>query len=81
MRLYHVPGTRSTRVLWALEEIGAPYELTVMAREDRQTDEHRRSHSREHRCSSQLEDLGQPLAPFGVAAANVPEAPHGRAQP
>jgi glutathione S-transferase len=40
MRLYHVPGTRSTRVLWLLEEIGAPYELTVMAREDRQRDEH-----------------------------------------
>jgi glutathione S-transferase len=28
MRLYHVPGSRSTRVLWMLEEIGAPYELT-----------------------------------------------------
>jgi glutathione S-transferase len=40
MRLYHVPGTRSTRVLWLLEEIGAPYELTVMAREDRQREEH-----------------------------------------
>jgi glutathione S-transferase len=40
MRLYHVPGTRSTRVLWLLEEIGAPYELTVLAREDRQRDEH-----------------------------------------
>ncbi len=34
MRLYHVPGSRSTRVLWMLEEIGAPYELTVMKRED-----------------------------------------------
>jgi glutathione S-transferase len=44
MRLYHVPATRSTRVLWALEEIGAPYDLTVMAREDRQTEEHRRRH-------------------------------------
>jgi glutathione S-transferase len=44
VRLYHVPGTRSTRVLWALEEIGAPYELTVMAREERQSDEHRRRH-------------------------------------
>jgi glutathione S-transferase len=40
MRLYHVPGTRSTRVLWLLEEIGAPYELTLMAREGRQREEH-----------------------------------------
>ncbi len=44
MRLYHVPGTRSTRVLWLLEEIGAPYELTVMTREERQTPEHRQRH-------------------------------------
>lgn len=44
MRLYHVPGTRSTRVLWLLEEIGAPYELTVITREERQTPEHRRRH-------------------------------------
>ena len=36
-RLYHVPGSRSTRVQWMLEEIGAPYELTVMTREDRKT--------------------------------------------
>ena len=44
MRLYHVPPSRSTRVLWLLEEIGQPYELTVMKGEDRQTDEHRRRH-------------------------------------
>ena len=44
MRLYHVPSSRSTRVLWLLEEIGQPYELTVMKGEDRQTDEHRRRH-------------------------------------
>ena len=44
MRLYHVPSSRSTRVLWLLEEIGRPYELTVMKGEDRQTDEHRRRH-------------------------------------
>lgn len=42
MRLYHVPASRSTRVLWLLEEIGQPYELTVMKGEERQTDEHRR---------------------------------------
>jgi glutathione S-transferase len=48
MRLYHIPYTRSTRVLWLLEEIGQPYELTVMKREDRQTDEHRRRHPLGH---------------------------------
>lgn len=44
MRLYHVPPSRSTRVLWLLEEIGQPYELTMMKGDDRQTDEHRRRH-------------------------------------
>ncbi len=44
MRLYHLPPSRSTRVLWLLEEIGQPYDLTMMKGEDRQTDEHRRRH-------------------------------------
>src|SRR4051812_33010145 len=40
MRLYHVPGTRSTRVLWLLEEIGAPFDLEVIGREERRQDAH-----------------------------------------
>jgi glutathione S-transferase len=44
IHLYHVPGSRSTRVLWMLEEIGVPYELTVMTREDRKTAEHLSRH-------------------------------------
>jgi glutathione S-transferase len=44
MHLYHSPGTRSTRVLWALEEIGLPYELTLLTREERQGEEHRKLH-------------------------------------
>lgn len=39
MRLYWAPQTRSLRVLWALEEIGAPYErvrLDLKAGEQRQ---------------------------------------------
>ena len=44
MRLYHLPPSRSARVLWLLEEIGEPYDLTVLKGEDRQTDEHRRRH-------------------------------------
>ena len=44
MRLYHVAPSRSTRVLWLLEEIGQPYELVVMKGEERRTDEHRSRH-------------------------------------
>lgn len=40
MRLYHVPNTRSNRVLWLLEEIGAPYELTLMTPDERRGEEH-----------------------------------------
>jgi hypothetical protein len=35
MRQYHSVGTRSTRVLWTLEEIGVPYEITVLTVEER----------------------------------------------
>jgi glutathione S-transferase len=44
MRLFHLPPSRSTRVLWLLEEIGQPYELTVMKGDDRKRDEHRSRH-------------------------------------
>lgn len=37
MRLHHQPRSRSTRVLWLLEELGVPFDLTVMSREDKQT--------------------------------------------
>ena len=44
MRLYHVPGSRSNRVLWALEETGQPHEIVQVAREDRQKPEHLERH-------------------------------------
>jgi glutathione S-transferase len=44
MHLYHQVRSSSTRVLWMLEEIGAPYELTVIAREDKQSDWYRAMH-------------------------------------
>ena len=37
MRLHHQPRSRSTRVLWLLEELDVPFDLTVMSREDKQT--------------------------------------------
>jgi glutathione S-transferase len=44
MRLFHVPTSRSTRVLWTLEEIGEGYELTTLDWEERKGEEHRRRH-------------------------------------
>jgi glutathione S-transferase len=46
VRLYHVPKSRSQRVLWLLEEVGEPYELTILGdRKARLADpEHLRRH-------------------------------------
>jgi glutathione S-transferase len=43
-RLYYMPRTRSSRVLWLLEEIGAPYDLSEIAGAQRRSDEHLRRH-------------------------------------
>jgi glutathione S-transferase len=39
-RLYYMPRTRSSRVLWLLEETGAPYDLTQITGAQRRSDEH-----------------------------------------
>jgi len=44
MKLYYLPRSRSTRVLWTLEELGVPYELVVLAPEERFGEEHRTRH-------------------------------------
>lgn len=44
VRLYYMPRTRSSRVLWLLEEIGEPYELTEIAGAQRRSVEHLRRH-------------------------------------
>jgi glutathione S-transferase len=44
MRLYHSPGTRSTRVLWTLEELGIPFDITVLTLDERRGPEHRKRH-------------------------------------
>jgi glutathione S-transferase len=43
-RLYYMPRTRSSRVLWLLEEIDAAYELTEIAGAQRRSAEHLRRH-------------------------------------
>jgi glutathione S-transferase len=43
-RLYYMPRTRSSRILWMLEEIGAPYELTQIAAAERRSPDHLRRH-------------------------------------
>lgn len=42
--LYYMPRTRSVRVLWMLEEIGEPYDLTLIAGAERGSAEHLRRH-------------------------------------
>jgi glutathione S-transferase len=39
-RIFYMPRTRSTRVLWALHEIGAPFDATRIAPEERRSSEH-----------------------------------------
>ena len=43
-RLYYMPRTRSGRVLWVLEELGQPYELTEISGGQRRSAEHLRRH-------------------------------------
>jgi glutathione S-transferase len=43
-RLYYMPRTRSSRVLWLLEELGEPYDLTEIQGAQRRSAEHLRRH-------------------------------------
>src|SRR5579872_4029624 len=44
MRIFHRPGAgRPIRVIWTLEEVGAPYELVIMSAEE-VAGEHRSRH-------------------------------------
>jgi glutathione S-transferase len=42
--LYHQPGSRSGRVVWLLEEIGEPYDVEIIQREDKARPEYRALH-------------------------------------
>jgi glutathione S-transferase len=45
MRIYHREHAgRPVRVAWMLEELGEPYEITIMTREESEAEEHRTRH-------------------------------------
>jgi glutathione S-transferase len=45
LHVYHREGAgRPLRILWTLEEVGVPYEITRMSREEGGSEEHRRRH-------------------------------------
>lgn len=45
MRVFHRKGAgRPLRIIWTLEELGRPYELTVISREESKGAEHRERH-------------------------------------
>jgi len=55
-RLYYMPRTRSSRVLWLLEEIGAPYDLTEIKGSQRRSVEHLARHPLGRVPALQLDD-------------------------
>jgi len=56
VRLYYMPRTRSSRTLWMLEEIGAPYQLTEIAGVERHSDAHLARHPLGRVPALELED-------------------------
>ncbi len=56
VRLYYMPRTRSSRTVWMLEEIGAPYQLTEIAGVERRSDAHLARHPLGRVPALELED-------------------------
>ena len=69
MRLHHQPRSRSTRVLWLLEELGVPFDLTVMSRDMKQTPEYRSLHPLGR--SPVLEEEGGPVFESGALILHI----------
>jgi glutathione S-transferase len=55
-RIFHLPGSRSGRVVWLLEEIGAPYDVTVLTGDERREPAHRERHPLGRVPAIQLDD-------------------------
>ena len=72
MRLYHQPRSRSVRALWALEEAGAPYDLQLIAREDKQEPWYRALHPLGRSPVAELD--GGPLFESGAIVWQVCDA-------
>jgi glutathione S-transferase len=89
IRIYHRRGAgRPIRVVWTLEELGAPYELVIMTPEEAASEEHRSRHplSRvpvlEDSAGTAFESTGLclHLADLHPGAGLIPDAgTHGRA--
>ncbi|MSO96345.1 MAG: glutathione S-transferase family protein [Thermoleophilia bacterium] len=69
MRLHHQPRTRSTRVLWLLEELGVPFDLTVISGEVKQTPEYRKLNPLGK--SPVLEEEGGPVFESGALVLHI----------
>lgn len=69
MRLHHQPRSRSTRVLWLLEELGIPFDLTVMSRDTKQTPEYRALHPLGR--APALEEEGGPVFESGALILHI----------
>jgi hypothetical protein len=65
MRLYHSPGSRATRVMWTLEEIGEPYEVTIVSREDRASEDYRERVGCVNTISLQIGRIQVSVQPLG----------------
>ncbi|MEO5634848.1 glutathione S-transferase N-terminal domain-containing protein, partial [Gaiella sp.] len=69
MRLHHQPRSRSTRVLWILEELGIPFDLTIMSRDTKQTPEYRALHPLGR--APALEEEGGPVFESGALILHI----------
>lgn len=78
IKLYHMPGTRSVRIIWLLEEMGTPYELITL---DRAAEEHKKpAYLKIHPLGSvpALDDNGTTLFESGAILEYLGET-HGAA--
>jgi hypothetical protein len=76
-RLYYMPRTRSSRVLWLLEEIGERYEITQVAGDQRRSAEHLGRHPLGRVPALELAD-GTTMFESAVMCASVLQGANSR---